>query len=257
MYVMRKIMVIMLLHGLFARGAQTAHDTIYSLRDLAQYLEHPKTLLVFDIDNTLLTTVTDLGSDQWFTHMVQEHRSCGLEYRAAVEQVAPLYHHIHKHIDLVPTEPCLAQLFASLALDGYAMICLTARSLVLQQKTLEHLTKYELLKFLSKYPDHDTANYAYAQGVIFCAGRDKGVVLLSFLQSVGCEAAIIIFVEDKMHQVDSVLTALRSNNIPSIGLRYAGLDERVQAFNPRTAQQELNEFLMSNPLDKCLYLSES
>lgn len=78
-------------------------NNIYEIQEISQYLTHKNCLVVFDIDNTLLFPKTDLGSDQWFSHMVEEQTKLGLDINTAIKTVLPIYFHVHFKIDLIPT----------------------------------------------------------------------------------------------------------------------------------------------------------
>ena len=52
---------------------------------------------------------THLGSDQWFCSLVKDHVDNGVDRKSAIQQILPLYFHLHQHIDLTVTESTLAE----------------------------------------------------------------------------------------------------------------------------------------------------
>lgn len=223
---------------------------IQQIKEIKQYIISGNTLIVFDIDNTLLTTKTDLGSDQWFSFLVQEKMNMGITRAQAVAQVLPLYYHVHSIVDLVSTESDLhAQVADIKELCDYS-VCLTARSLPLASRTIEQLQMNQLT-----FHDYDqlerelslTHPSMYKGGVLFCGMNEKGEVLMHFLDLIDYHPEVIIFVDDKEKYIANVQAAAEKRNIHFIGLRYTGCDDRVLAYNHEATQQELKEFLLCYP----------
>lgn len=227
-----------------------ATTEIHRIKEVAQYICNKHTLIVFDIDNTLLMPHTDLGSDQWFTHLMQQRMSSGMDRKTALLHVLPLYFHVHLNIDLTPTEPSISDELAALAKQCDHIICLTARSQELVQRTIDQLTHHNI-----QFTIPGTANSklsldhpcSYDNGILFCSANDKGAVLRTFLQHIGYTPEAIIFVDDKESCINSVERAAHHMNIPFIGLRYAGCDHRVKAFDSAATEQELHTFLAQYP----------
>lgn len=231
-------------------------NTIYKIQEISQYLTYKNCLVVFDIDNTLLFPKTDLGSDQWFSHMVEEQTKLGSDINTAIKTVLPLYFHVHFNIDLVPTEPELDTKLAQIHENCHHAICLTARSLPLVQSTMAELAKNKLEFPTNPYAHLFTSTehsfdlpypHMYKNNVLFCGLNDKGAVLLAYLDHIGYKPDLIIFIDDKAKNISSVELAVKQRNIEFVGLRYAGCDQRVQNFDHELTKQELQEFLLKYP----------
>jgi hypothetical protein len=223
---------------------------IKTIAEITPHITNKRTLLILDIDNTLLTPETDLGSDQWFCHLMQEHINSGKDSASAKQHVLPLYFHVRFNTDLITTEPDLHQTLMPLKNLCDHIICLTAQSPALAFKTVEELQKNGLHFHI---PDHHECEFdlphpcLYKDGVLFCSGNDKGDALHAFLDYLGYCPEVVIFVDDKEYNLHAVERAAKKRNIEFIGLRYAGCDERAQAFNKEAAEKELQEFLMKYP----------
>jgi hypothetical protein len=229
---------------------------IYEIQEVSQYLTHKNCLVIFDIDNTLLFPKTDLGSDQWFSHMVEVQTKLGVDINIAIKTVLPLYFHVHFNIDLVPTEPELDTKLAQIYTRCHHAICLTARSLPLVPATLAELAKNNLEFPANPYahmfpqPEHSfdlSHPHMYKNNVLFCGLNDKGTVLLAYLDHINYKPDLIIFIDDKAKNITSVELAVKQRKIEFVGLRYAGCDQKVQDFDHAVTQQELQEFLLKYP----------
>ncbi|HLB40972.1 MAG TPA: DUF2608 domain-containing protein, partial [Candidatus Babeliales bacterium] len=118
---------LLLLLALLSTTSALLTREIQSISETLDYITEADCLVVFDLDNTLINPPTDLGSDQWFNHLVNEQLAVGLDASAAVAKVLPLYFHVHDQINLVPTEPELHLTLAQICTKCNHMIGLTAR----------------------------------------------------------------------------------------------------------------------------------
>ena len=237
-------------------NASSSIKEIHQIQEVSQYLTHKNCLVIFDIDNTLLFPKTDLGSDQWFSHMVEAQTKLGVDTNTAIKAVLPIYFHVHAKIDLVPTELDLTSKLAHIHTRCHHAICLTARSLPLVPATMAQLTKNNLdfpanpyaHLFIAIEHSFDLPHpHMYKNNVLFCGLNDKGTILLAYLDHINYKPDLIVFVDDKAKNITAVELAAKQRNIEFVGLRYAGCDQRVQDFNHADTQQELQEFLTKHP----------
>lgn len=58
----------------------TLRASIIETTYISEVVKHlsPDTLIIFDIDNTLMEPVQEMGSDQWFRNQIEHHRNNGL-----------------------------------------------------------------------------------------------------------------------------------------------------------------------------------
>ncbi|KKK63621.1 hypothetical protein LCGC14_2992420, partial [marine sediment metagenome] len=43
-------------------------------------------LVIFDLDNTIMEPIQELGSDQWFFHQMKKHENSGLDKNVALDE---------------------------------------------------------------------------------------------------------------------------------------------------------------------------
>jgi hypothetical protein len=87
----------------------------------------------------------------------------------------------------------------------------------------------------------------YIQGILFCAGQDKGEVLIDWLKQMNFHPKKIIFIDDKIKNVMQVQKAVIKNKYPFIGLRYGYLDEYKKSITPEIMKKEFLDFMESHP----------
>ena len=233
---------------------------IYQISRIANVLKYlisetklTKKIVVFDIDNTLLNPASDFGSDQWVSYKVKENLDMGMEMQAAFDKVLPLYFHICDYTELVPTEDNLITEVRDIEKNCDHVICLTARSTCLEEKTFEQLDKNNLLFAVPEVKENELKlpnGSLYQHGVLFCGHNCKGNVLSKFLDAIDYIPDEVIFVDDKEKNLTAVQGPIEGRGIKFTGLRYTGCDKRVAAFNMDKVNQEQEEFLKKHPFNK-------
>ncbi len=223
---------------------------IYDYLNPSDY--NKNTLVIFDLDNTLIHSSTDLGSDQWFYAMGKKLEDRGMSLQEAVNHLLPSFFHIMDHTWMVPTEKNTVSVINKLLAKGVTVIGLTARSIEMHQRTIEQLERLGI--FFSTIRAHKFAleecagkSGLYADGIIFSGNCDKGELLNHWLNIVGYHPKKVIFVDDKLKNIRSVETALHKRNYPFVGIRYGYLDDHIRTFDLDATEQEYKQFLLKYP----------
>jgi len=224
------------------------HDCI---AEVAKHLEpNKKMLILFDIDNTLAAPSGDLGSDQWFNHIVTVYQQQGFATKDAFKTAVDLYHHIHAHLDLKPAEAETPAFVASLQKKNIPVLALTARSFI--ERTFEQLETIAI-DFTPNAVTNNTFDLSqqhpafYQQGIIFSGNNNKGLVLCAFFDRIGYQPDKIIYVDDKEGNIKAVEEAVEKRGIEFVGIRYSRLDDKVKKLDITTAQKQLTTFLQEYP----------
>ncbi len=230
-----------------------------NITDIYQHLtpdEYNKdTLVIFDICNTIATKPTDLNSDQWVDASIKRKMQEGLSSRDALDAVLPIYHQVQVRTWLIPVEQETVSVVKDLQEKGLTVIALTARGVYLAYRTFEQLEQLGIY-FSKSCPQKIAAPYGapqpalYLEGIIFCGGMNKGDVLLHWLNQMDYTPQKIIFVDDKLKNINSVEQAMRTTTSPFIGIRYGHLDERVKNIDLTQTDKEYEQFLEMNPDSK-------
>jgi hypothetical protein len=221
-------------------------------------------LLVLDVDNTVMSMDSDLGSDHWFEWqqylLANEPNSPHLvakTFPGLLEAQGILYDRGHMH----PTEPDEPDLIAKLQKRGVAAILLTSRGPEFRGQTERELKrcgydfarsalpvhdvpKEEYLAYDSAKPEKsgltaaDVAKYKlgaprpvlYTNGIFMTAGQHKGIMLLTLLKKAARDIKAIVYVDDNVRHVGSVFSAAVARHIEVSSFHYQHEDVRVQRF---------------------------
>lgn len=237
------------------QGHIIEHDCI---AEVARHLEQDKkNLVIFDIDNTIAEPYSDLGSDQWFNHIVTVYQKRGFSDKDAFKTAVKLYHHLHTFLDMQPVEAETPTFINSLQKQKIPVLALTARSFI--ERTFEQLGTIAIdfahTAVSDGVFDLTQQNPAFYQnGIIFSGNNDKGRVLCAFFDRTGYQPDKIVFVDDKESNIASVERAVEARGIQFIGIRYSRLDKKVKALNITKAQEQLTALLAEHPFPTPPYI---
>ncbi len=198
-----------------ALGARAEVREIKSMTEIVSEVR-PTTLLVFDLDNTLVEPEGNIGSDQWYDYIVMALRRDGLEPEAAEKEANALWTRMLGVVKVKPVEELTPLLLRAQQKRGLKILALTARGPEDAPATFAQLKAIGV----------DLAPSA----VIFVGDGDKGEALLTFLDKIKLRPTRVVFVDDKLRHAKAVDAALTAAGIPCVAFRYGAADEKVRAF---------------------------
>lgn len=173
-------------------------EKINSIFELASHLT-PQTLLITDLDHTLMEPLTYEGSEPWFQHMI--HLGTPHEKTVAID----FYCKIQSNIQMRAVESALPvewQKWKQLA--DVATIGLTSRAYCLASITHEQLSLIGVGFPNTWLIDDEMPGIAY-DGILFASGRNKGEVVDKFLQThPQFQSWKIVFIDDSYHHLEFV-----------------------------------------------------
>jgi hypothetical protein len=216
--------------------------TTRDLVDVLKVLSEPyngRTLLVLDIDDTLLTSPTFFGSDAWY------------EWQKTLSPQSPGY--VPCKFDViamnyeagtqVPTQADAVAAINSIPLDK---IMVTARSPMYRGGTIRELKKagYELPAPLQPglagaiydyQPDPNRASVtlSYHQGVLMVAGQNKGQALLDLMKHLQVSYDRVVVVDDADRNINDAREAMAAAGIEYRAVKYDRIDKNVDAARER------------------------
>ncbi len=179
------------------------------------------TLVVFDLDNTVMEAHGDWGSDQWYDHLVEYYKRT-LPEKEAVARAEKEWGDAQFTTHVRPVEGITPELIRKAQDAGTKMIGLTARPTEITARTVEQLATIGV-------------DFSRNGGAVFAIGAtsSKGKALVEYLKRTGQRPKKIVFVDDKHHYVKSVDEALAELGIPREIFRYGGADYRVADYQSR------------------------
>lgn len=227
--------------SLFGEIIETKH-----FNEVLNHLQ-PNTLVIYDIDNTLIEMNQLLGSDHWFYFRLKSKIASGNDERLALEETLNEWEAIQHLSGCKLVEASTLDVVSETQRRG-KVIGLTTRGFALANRALQLLDSVGL--DLSKNAISDKEMHfmvqnegtLYRKGVMFSSGRPKGLALKALLDGLDYHPEHIVFVDDKKSSLLSVESYCEAEGIPFIGLRYGYMDEKVASLDPEVAEIQWSHF---------------
>jgi FMN phosphatase YigB (HAD superfamily) len=216
----------------------------HSLADVKRFVT-AQTLVLFDLDNTLMEPTQTLGSDEWFHQQLSDYTERGLTRMQAIQELLPIWHRIVQVSPFQVLEEDTADLVADVQAQAAYVTAVTARGPELIQATRRHLRQVGVVLSGHALPviDQDQLPLAYDQGVLLCNGVHKGKALLRLLEHTsGLDFDRIVFVDDLEKNVRAVEEAASELGVEFIGLRYSAADHKQERYHHGVAHVQMKAF---------------
>jgi hypothetical protein len=278
---MKSLFLVFLLVSLplFASEALTTSsmdEAFAKVEEKAQQYGRDNVLMIFDIDNTLLTSTTDLGSDQWYSWQEKIMKDPNCKPTCVSTNVSDLIEAqgvLFTLGKMKPTEETLAAKIKLLQATGQKIILLTSRGPDFRSLTESSLAKNEMVFSTSTldqtnditgtYLPYDIKNLAcsgltqsdvetaglkesrpvsFQNGIYMTAGQNKGVMLKVLLNKYKQSYKAIIFADDHQRHVDR-MQAIMGSISDVITYRYSKIDPEVQRFNEMDKTEMVQNWL--------------
>lgn len=245
---LRVSIVILLFTLIFAPLARAAIIEEAKMAEAISYADKD-TLLIFDLDNTIMEPAQMLGSVQWYYYLIKKYIDQGMEKKEAADKVTSTWIRIQEVTQMQPVESATPSLIKKAQEGGIKAMALTARPTTLAKTTIKQLQSIGVdftrqpacKKDLSSSPRHKDSGYI--GGVLFAGlENDKGDVLNEFLKDIKYKPTEVVFIDDDQKNVEAVDKALAAKGIKCSCVRYGGADQQVKAFDPNMADIELDFF---------------
>lgn len=213
---------------------------IHEMKQLLPYIEEGA-FVVFDIDNTLIEPVQELGNDQWFRYRKKTYISSGCSKEEALEKTLREWSAIQNVTEVQLAEEGIDQIIEHLQIQNIPMIGLTTRGLGVSTLTVQQLKSVNI-DLLTTAPTKEEFYFKNGRGVLFRGGilftaaTHKGEALKRFLEEAEFLPSKVIFVNDKYSHIVPVEEVCEELGIPFVGLRYGFLDQKVRNFREQVAK---------------------
>ena len=222
---------------------------IKNISEISKYAKDENTLVVFDIDNTILEPDNNngYGSDQWFSALVKNKTDKGLDTIPAIEMVLPEYFKAHETIKVKPVEENeTLKIIKQLQKQKIHVMALSARSFPMIDNTFRQFKEMNI-DLTQTSLSNQTMNFKkfkfpakYNKGILFIGNNNKGKLLKTYLSSISFEPSKIVMIDDKEHHLKKIETEFKGTKISFIGLRYAFLDSKVKNFVLKNSEIPIN-----------------
>lgn len=236
---------------------QFLHAEIYEItqiEDVRPYITE-RTLCLFDIDDTLIDNPISLGSPPWRSWIKSKVANSSAPF--VMYDALTLY--IAKNTPYKAMEPTTAKLILDLQQSGTPVFAFTARG-----RTQWYTTDIEGVdRFTHEQLNHAGIDFKKTQipqellslesiyfndGIIFAQHIKKGDLLKHLFKDLSYFPPLIIFIDDKLDQVQSVEAAVKEAGIPFIGFWYRRSESDRANFNPHAANIQLETLLLGGEI---------
>ena len=224
------------------RQTDSLVDVVEDARGLAKIHGTKRVLVVFDIDNTLMSMEQGLGSDQWYDWQKNLQVADPCDARLVSDRLA-VQGALFFISAMRPTQADAAQLVQRLQDDGLSVIALTSRGPDFRLATLRELRRNGYSFYASAIgpgrgypeafvPEGGSRPARYEDGVFLTAGQHKGDMLHALLQKTGTPwPAVIVMADDKERNLRNVLETFEGTGTAVHAWRYSGEDAAVSSFD--------------------------
>lgn len=225
-------------------------DVVSETSALSEQYGADQVLIVLDIDNTILTSTTDLGSDIWY----QWQRGKFDIKPTASQKVSCLFEDsiglLYELAPMILTETNLNQTISNWQVSGHSVMALTSRAPKFRAATERELARNQVDLASSAlvpigqetfiFREKKGREISYMQGVMMTSGLHKGEMLLHILEKTAREFAAIVFVDDSQKNIDDMYNTFQ--NVKNLDMRifhYRRVeDEREKRFGQVLTQNQ-------------------
>ncbi len=241
----KKMLLIICLVNFISVQSETIE--IQNMEEIHQYLQ-PDTFIVFDIDNTLIEPIQELGTDQWFYLQLASYLENGMLFKAALSKALAEWHAIQFLTKVNIVEKGSDEIVFDLQNKGFKIIGLTTRGFVMSHCTRDQLESVKIdLSINSPVDTHyffqnGDREVLFHKGILYTQASHKGNAFFTLLEKMNYRPAHIVFINDKATHIREIEEICEEKNIPFIGLRYGFLDEKVKNFKKHLADIQYKKF---------------
>lgn len=226
-------------------------DNILDLAPLIKNAHNQShTLILFDIDDTLLDSPISLNSGPWITYYWKNVPKLLPKKMPVIEE---LMWYVSKFIPSIAVDASTAPLISTCQKHPLMTpLAFTARPIYKKKIDGIKVTADQLLNVnidfsLTNSPACLRKHPAFHAGIIFTSGKMKGEFLQHFLNSTGYLPSRILFIDDKLDQIQSVETAMQKTGIRVDCFWYKRAASNRPTFNLQLANIQL-EYLLKYDL---------
>lgn len=220
------------------------HGEIIEIKSFNEITPHiqQETLVIVDIDDTLLVPVQTLGTDVWFLSRIDHHFQIKKDKLLALDKALAEWEAIRHMTNVKVVEAGADELIHDLQNNQRVMMGLTTQGLALATRTIVQLKSLsiDLSKTAPSLHDHYFMNgkngVLYRNGILFTSGTSKGEALIKLLDRINYHPKHIVFVDDKKSHLQDVEKSVELRGMSFIGLRYGFSDQRIANYSAEIAE---------------------
>lgn len=200
------------------------------------------TLILLDIDDTLIIPEQMVGCDDWFMLRIKNYLGVGFDKTEALEKTLAEWEAVRHITKMKIVEKGTESIVAKLQQTGYHVMGLTTQGLALATRTVQQLKENNIdlsIAAPSKDDFYVTVNghsVLYRKGILFTSGQDKGQAFFAFCDNFGLVPKRVVFINDKASHLREVEPVAEKRGVDFVGLRYGYSDIHKSRFKPEIAE---------------------
>lgn len=258
MRLVKLLFPLFLLQSLFAEVVEIKY-----ISELEKYIKD-NSVIIFDIDNTVMEPIQEMGNDQWFNHRLSFHKDNGHNEEESLEKALFEWTAVRYLTDMKLVEPHTASLIRDLQNKGKVVFALTTQAPGLALRTIHQLNSLGI-HFEKTAPSKDAFTLEkdgtcfYHLGVLFTSGAHKGEIIQKFFEYLKWKPGHVVCINDKASHLKPIDLTCKEIKVPFVGLRYGYLDEKVQSFRKDVADTQFNnlrKLLTDQEAEKMIFSSK-
>jgi hypothetical protein len=213
-----------------------------------------KTLFLLDLDDTIFDFPHMVGSKSWRSYI----RQATIEIDDSRNWHDILSYYLTKNYPVKTVEPMTSEFVQNLQEKGYVVCGFTSRERKLwydmPQEGVDLMTTSQLNSVGINFNNNSLENTypylalepEYFSGTYFCNIEPKGNFLTHLFKDAPAVPSKVVFIDDKLSQVESVSNALTTLGIPHESYCYLATNAKAKNFDPLIANIQLYHYLKSN-----------
>lgn len=194
-----------------------------SVKDILKHVDK-NTLIVFDIDHTLIEPVQAIGSTHWERHLTKKLLEQGFTYHEACIRAFHQWRTIQHLTDVKTIEDAIYEVIDYLKENQVKTLGLTSRDGTLSNLTFDQLKSVNLHEIFTIHNDTSdlSANYpcTYYNGTVFCGFNKKDAAFKLFLNHINLSPKKIVFIDDQQSHVEELEDLATLLGIEYVGMKY-------------------------------------
>lgn len=205
-------------------------------------------IILCDIDDTILIPEQMVGSDEWFCGLMQKHKEEGLSSEEALKISLAKWEMVRHVTSMNLVEPSTASIIQDMQDRGLSVMGLTTQTLTLMERTAGHLeengiffekaTPFEDHTYFTQDRKGKVGGVIHYKGILFTNGTHKGESFFTLCEKGGYTPKRIIFINDKGTHLREIEESAEKRGIEFVGLRYAYSDAIKADFKMEVAEAQ-------------------
>lgn len=223
-------------------------------KEIYDHIDH-ETVIVLDIDDTLLVPSQMLGCDEWFMSRLAHHKA-SLPSKQALEAALAEWEGLRHLTHMILVEPNTSKIIADLQSQNYCVMGLTTQGLALATRTSLQLQEHGINLSLTAPTQEDhyfSINHhgvLFRNGILFTSGQSKAGSFEALCQASKLAPKKIVFINDKETHLKDLEEYALKHGAAFTGLRYGYSDFRKKAYSDVVANYQFQnssfEHIMSD-----------